>query len=597
MIMDLMYINNNILKVGGGGMINDIRSRIDVAAGRKKAELVLKNCRIVNVFSSEIIEGDIAIEGGKIAGIGKYEGHREIDMNWKYAAPGFIDSHVHIESAMVSPVQFAMEVVPRGTTTVIADPHEIANVRGLDGIKYILDSSEAIPLNVFIMLPSCVPATAFENSGAELNAKELKELINHNRVLGLGEAMNYPGVINGEEGILEKLNLAKGKIIDGHGPMISGTDLNAYVAGGIRTEHECSSVEEMLDRLRLGMYILIRQGTAAQNLKDLIRGITKENVRRCLFCTDDKHPDDILMNGHIDNNIRLAIKGGIDPIAAIQMATINAADCYKLRNIGGIAPGYRADIVIIDNLKDFNIEEVFKNGELVGHDKKALFDTNNFVQDYSKVSNTVKAQKISPKDLKMPLKADVVNVIRVLPHSILTKKAVRKVDTENGNFKINKNLDILKMAVIERHKGLGNIGLGLIEGFELKNGAIALTIAHDSHNLIVIGDNDEYMVKAANEVIDIGGGIVICSGGEIKGTLKLPIGGLMSNESMADVNKILHKMLEVAYTELKMNKEIDPFMTLAFMALPVIPEIKLTDMGLFDVESFSFMEICLTEAE
>lgn len=576
-------------------MINDIRSRIDVAAARKKAELVLKNCKIVNVFSSEIIEGDIAIDGGKIAGIGKYEGVKEIDMNWKYAAPGFIDSHVHIESSMVSPVQFASAIVPRGTTTIIADPHEIANVKGIDGIKYILDSSENIPLNVFIMLPSCVPSTVFENSGAVLNAQELKELINHNRVLGLGEAMNYPGVINAEEGMLQKLNLAKGKIIDGHGPMIKGTDLNAYVAGGIRTEHECSSVEEMIDRLRLGMYILMRQGTAAQNLKDLIRGVTRENMRRCLFCTDDKHPDDILKNGHIDNNIRLAIKDGIDPIAAIQMATINAAECYKLRNIGGIAPGYRADIVIIDNLKDFNIIEVFKSGKHVGQDKKALFDASAYAHDYSKVSDTVKAKKISIRDLDIPLKSDVVNVIRILPHSILTKKAVRKVDMENGSFKINKNLDILKMAVIERHRGIGNIGLGLIEGFELKNGAIALTIAHDSHNLIVIGDNDESMVMAANEVIDIGGGIAISSEGKIKGSLKLPIGGLMSNESMEDVNRILHKMLEVAYTELDMNEEIDPFMTLAFMALPVIPEIKLTDMGLFDVDSFSFMEICLPE--
>jgi adenine deaminase len=577
-------------------MINDIRARIDVAAGRKKAELVLKNCRIVNVFTSEIIEGDIAIEGGKIAGIGKYDGTKEIDMNFKYAAPGFIDSHVHIESSMVSPVQFACEIVPRGTTTIIADPHEIANVRGLDGIKYILDSSEEIPLNVFIMLPSCVPATAFENSGAVLNAKELRELIGHNRVLGLGEAMNYPGVINAEESILEKLFLAKGKIIDGHGPMIKGTDLNAYVAGGIRTEHECSTVEEMIDRLRLGMFILIRQGTAAQNLNDLIRGVNRDNIRRCLFCTDDKHPDDILQNGHIDNNIRLAIKNGIDPIAAIQMATINAAECYKLRNIGGIAPGYRADIVIIDNLKDFNIIEVFKSGKLVGKDKQALFDADAYSNDYSKVSNTVKAKKITAKDLDIPLKSDVVNVIRILPHSLLTKKAVRKVDTDNGSFKFNKNLDILKMAVIERHKGTGNIGLGLIEGFELKNGAIALTIAHDSHNLIVIGDNDESMVMAANEVIDIGGGIAICSNGEIKGSLRLPIGGLMSNETMKDVNKTLHSMLEVAYNELNMSKEIDPFMTLAFMALPVIPQIKLTDMGLFDVDSFSFMEICLTES-
>jgi adenine deaminase len=576
--------------------MSNIKARIDVAAGREKAELVLKNCRIVNVFSSEIIEGDIAIEGGKIAGIGNYDGKREIDMEWKYASPGFIDAHVHIESSMVSPVQFASAIVPRGTTTVIADPHEIANVRGLDGIWYILDSSEEIPLNVFIMLPSCVPSTQFENSGAVLNAPELKELMGHSRVLGLGEVMNYPGVINAEETIIEKLRLAKGKIIDGHGPIISGKELNAYVAGGIKTEHECSTVEEMQDRLRLGMHILIRQGTAAQNLKDLIRGVNRENMRRCLFCTDDKHPDDILQNGHIDNNIKLAIKDGIDPIAAIQMATINAAECYKLRNIGGIAPGYWADIVILDNLKDFNVLEVFKSGVQVGQNKKALFDANSYKNDYSKVSDTVNAEKICVEKLDIKIKSDVVNVIRVLPHSLLTKKAVRKVDTENGSFKFNKNLDILKMAVIERHKGTGNIGLALIEGFELKGGAIALTIAHDSHNLIVIGDNDKDMVLAANKVIEIGGGIAICTNGEVKGSLKLQIGGLMSIDSMEEVNHTLHKMLEVAYKELNMSREIDPFMTLAFMALPVIPEIKLTDMGLFDVNHFKFMEICVTES-
>jgi adenine deaminase len=575
--------------------MSNIKARIDVAAGREKAELVLKNCRLVNVFSSEIIEGDIAIEGGKIAGIGNYNGKKEIDMEWKYASPGFIDAHVHIESSMVSPVQFASAIVPRGTTTVIADPHEIANVRGLDGIWYILDSSEEIPLNVFIMLPSCVPSTQFENSGAILNAPELKELMGHPRVLGLGEAMNYPGVINADENIIEKLNLAKGKIIDGHGPIISGKDLNAYVAGGIRTEHECSTVEEMQDRLRLGMHILIRQGTAAQNLKELIRGVNKDNLRWCMFCTDDKHPDDILQNGHIDNNIRLAIKDGIDPIAAIQMATINAAECYKLRNIGGIAPGYRADIVILDNLKDFNVLEVFKSGVQVGKNKQPLFDASSYKNDYSKVSNTVNADKINIKKLDIKIKSDVVNVIRVLPHSLLTKKAVRKVDMENGSFKFNKNLDILKMAVIERHKGTGNIGLALIEGFELKGGAIALTIAHDSHNLIVIGDNDHDMVLAANQVIEIGGGIAICSNSEVKGSLKLQIGGLMSIDSMEEVNQTLHKMLEVAYKELNMNREIDPFMTLAFMALPVIPEIKLTDMGLFDVNNFKFMEICVTE--
>lgn len=574
-------------------MIEDIRKRIEVATGREQADLVLKNCRIINVFTSDVLEGDIAIANGKIAGIGNYNGKAEVDMNWKYAMPGFIDSHVHIESAMVSPVQFANAIVPRGTTTVIADPHEIANVKGLEGIQYMLDSSENIHLNVFIMLPSCVPATAFENSGAVLSANELSKFINHSRILGLGEVMNYPGIINSDGSMLEKILLAKGKIIDGHGPRMSGFDLNAYITAGIRTEHECSTIEEMNERLKLGMYILIREGTAAKNLKELIRGVTKQNVHRCLFCTDDKHPHDILQNGHIDNNVRLAIKYGLDPILAIRMATINAAECYKLRNIGAVAPGYRADIVITDDLEKLNILEVYKDGKLVGKNKQALFDDSIYEHDYSMVSNTVKASRICAEALKIKLDTDLVNVISTLPHSIITQKVVRKVDTENGFFKFNTNLDILKMAVIERHKGNGNIGLALIEGFELKGGAIALTIAHDSHNLIVIGDNDDSIVLAANKVIEIGGGIAIAGVDDIRGYLKLPIGGLMSDQSIEDVNEKLQTMLNVAYKQLKINSELDPFMTLAFMALPVIPEIKLTDMGLFDVNNFSFISIAL----
>lgn len=577
-----------------------LKSRIDVASNRKKAQLVLKNCKIVNVFTAEIIEGDIAIEDGVIAGIGSYQGEKEIDIKGMYAAPGFIDSHVHIESSMVSPLEFAREIVPRGTTTIIADPHEIANVCGIAGIQYILDSSEDLPLNVLIMLPSAVPASVFENSGSVLSAEELKELMAHSRVLGLGEAMNYPGVINADENILEKIVLASGKMIDGHGPMISGYDLNAYVAADIKTEHECSSTQEMFDRLRLGMYVLIRQGTAAQNLRELVGGINQNNLRRCLFCTDDKHPNDILSNGHIDHSIRLAINEGINPIAAIQMATINAADCYQLKNVGGIAPSYGADIVIIDNLEDFNVVEVFCKGELVARDKGAMFvKKSDDLADYSKVVDTVKVSPIALSDLNIALKSSRVHVIKVLAHSLLTKKTTHTVDIDpkTGHFKLCKNKDILKIAVIERHKGLGKIGLGLIEGFELKNGAIAQTIAHDSHNIIVIGDNDEDMVMAVNEVIAMGGGIVISSNKEIRGYLGLPIGGLMSSSTMKEVNKSLDKMLSFAYEELLVSRDIDPFMTLAFMALPVIPEIKLTDMGLVDVNKSTFIEICRSANE
>lgn len=576
-------------------MRSEIKQEIDLAYGRIKPELVLKNARIVNVFSHEIVEGDIAIHKGKIVGIGSYAGKDEIDLEGRFVAPGLIDGHVHIESSMVSPSQFARAVVPRGTTTVVADPHEIANVKGIEGIKYLLNASEGLPLNAYFMLPSCVPATSFETSGAKLLAEDLSELIDHERVLGLGELMSYPDVISGNEEIVDKIKLARehNKLIDGHGPEIKDKELNAYVAAGVLTEHECSTVEEMINRLRLGMYILIRQGSAARNLKELVRGLKRENMRRCLFCTDDKHPEDILLTGHIDNNVRLAIKNGIDPISAIQMATINAAECYKLKNIGAIAPGYNADLIVVDDLKDFNILQVYKDGKLVGRNQKPLFDVKDY--DTSNVTDTVRITEVSKDDLRIKLNKDIANVIRLLPHSLVTQKVVRKVEVENGEFKINKNLDILKLAVIERHNATGNVGLGLVEDFKLKDGAIALTIAHDSHNLIAIGDNDEDMLLAINEVAKVGGGIAIASKGNIKKSLKLPIAGIMSDESMEDVNKKLAEMLNIAYEQLGVNKEIDPFMTLSFLALPVIPEIKVTDRGLFDVSRFDFVDISVGE--
>ncbi|WP_202707138.1 adenine deaminase [Sporosalibacterium faouarense] len=567
----------------------EIKKKIDLAAGRNEPELVLKNAKIVNVFSHEIIQGDVAINEGKIVGIGEYKSENEIDMEGKYIAPGLIDGHVHIESSMVAPPQFARTVVPRGTTTIIADPHEIANVLGMEGIRYMIDTSEGLPMNIFFMLPSCVPATSFEHSGAILGADKLEELINHDRVLGLGELMDYPSVIAGNEDTIQKIEIAKNKIIDGHGPDISGKNLNAYVIAGVETEHECSTVEEMINRLRLGMYILIREGSAARNLETLIRAVNQENSRRCLFCTDDKHPEDILEKGHIDYNVRLAVKNGVDPITAIQMGTINAAECYGLKNIGAIAPGYDADIIVFDNLKEFNILEVFKKGQKVAEDQKALFEVKEI--DNSNVVDTVRIKEISKEDLELSITSDVVNVIRLLPHSLVTEKVVRKVENENGKFKYHKNLDILKMAVIERHNATCNIGLGLVEDFKLKGGAIASTIAHDSHNIIVIGDNDEDMLAAINEVSRVGGGITICSGGKPVKTLPLPIAGLISKNSMEDVDSELKEMLNIAYNQLGVSEKIDPFMTLAFLALPVIPDIKVTDKGLFDVTKFDFIDI------
>ncbi|MDK2917702.1 MAG: adenine deaminase [Candidatus Petromonas sp.] len=572
--------------------LTDIKKRIDVAAGRKKADLVLKNAKIVNVFTEEIIEGDVAITGKNIVGIGRYEGEREVDIEGKYIVPGLIDGHVHIESSMVSPGEFAKAIVPHGTTTIIADPHEIANVCGIDGIEYILEESRNIPLDVFVMLPSCVPATSFENSGAKLLAKDLGKLIDNEWVLGLGEVMDYPAVIAGNDKILDKIKVAETKIKDGHGPGITGKDLNAYVVSGIKTEHECTTMEEMIERLRLGMYIQIREGSAARNLEALIRGVNRANLRRILFCTDDRHPEDILVSGHIDNNVRLAIKNGIDPILAIKIATLNGAECYGLHDRGAVAPGYIADLIVVDDINTFNIERVYKNGKLVAQKGKAMFHIN--AKTNSKILNTIKLKKITDDMLKIRMKTDIANVIKLMPHSLVTKKAVRKVEVEDGYFKYHHKLDILKLVVVERHRGTGNIGLGLVEDFGLKGGAIASTVAHDSHNLIIVGDNDEDILLAIEEIKRIDGGISICSKGKVVKSLSLPIGGLMSDKSLEEVDLELKEMQKIAY-EMGVNKEIDPFMTLSFLALPVIPEIKLTDMGLFDVNEFDFMDICVND--
>lgn len=568
---------------------------IEIAKGDKKAKLVLKNANIVNVFTNEILPGDVAIDHGEIVGIGKYSGDQEIDLGGKYLSPGFIDTHVHIESSKVTPGQFARAVLPKGVTTIIADPHEIANVKGIEGIRYIIEESENLPLEVYMMLPSCVPCTPFENSGAILEAEDLEKLIDEKRVLGLGEMMDYTGVIDRNEKAIKKLSMAqkKGKIIDGHGPLLSGKELNAYVVAGVKTEHECSTVEEMVERLRLGMYIHIREGSAAKNLKELMKAVNKDNLRRILFCTDDKESSELLKNGSIDHNIRLAIRAGVDPIDCIKIASLNAAEAYGLKKLGAIAPGYQADLVVIEDLEKLHIQGVYKKGKLVAQDGKALFSISLMVN--SNMKNTVNIGKITKEDLKIPLKNKRVNMIKILPHSLITEKVIRDLDNnivgEKGE--LIQGRDIQKVAVIERHKGTGNIGLALVEGFGLKNGAIASTVAHDSHNLIVIGDHDEDMLLAIEELKKVGGGITIISKGKILETLSLSVGGLMSQEPLEKVDEKLDKMLKIAHDILKIREDIQPFMTLSFMALPVIPSLKITDQGLFDVEKFEFIDLSI----
>ena len=567
-----------------------VKNLILKARGVEKSDLVLKNCKIINVFSNEIIEGDVAIDKGYIVGIGQYEGEKEIDLSGRYLSPGFIDGHVHIESSMSSPSQFARVIVPRGVTSIIADPHEIANVKGIEGIKYIIEDSKRVPLDVYVMLPSCVPATNFENAGAILEAQDLKELMDEETVLGLGEMMNYPGVIFLDEKVIEKLVLFKDRVKDGHGPMIDGKDLNAYVAAGIMTEHECSTAEEVLNRLRLGMYILLREGSAARDLRNIIKVVNKDNLRRFLFCTDDKHPEDLINEGTIDYNIKLAIREGIEPIDAIKMATLNAAECYGLKEKGAIAPGYIADLVVIDNLEDFNIVKVFKNGKLVAENNQALFDTT--IHLPKNMVDSVRIRDVKVEDLQIPMKSNKANIIGVVENSIVTEKIVDEVNLVNGYFDYS-NDDILKLVVVERHFATGNIGVGLIKNFKLKNGAIGSTVGHDSHNMIVVGDNDEDILAAIKELEIIGGGLTMVSRGKVLKSLPLEIAGIMTSRPIEETNRILKEMIDLSHKELKVNENIDPFMTLSFMALPVIPKLKLTDMGLFDVEKFEFIDISL----
>lgn len=569
--------------------MENLRKIIDIASKKEDADLVLKNGNIINVFTNEIINADIAISDNKIAAIGSYNGKEEIDCTNKYISPSFIDSHVHLESSMVNPKEFAKAVLKRGTTCAISDPHEIANVCGLDGIKYILDSLKNSSFDLYMMLPSCVPATNFENSGANLDAKELEKLIDYENVIGLGEVMDYMAIINKENHLIEKLDLFKNKIIDGHGPISDISHLNAYIATGIKTDHECSKEEELINRVRLGMYVQIREGSAAKDLKNLIKAVNKNNISRILFCTDDRHPNDIINEGHIDNNVKMAIKEGIDPIDAIKMASINICNCYNIKNKGAIAPSYNANLLIIDNLKDFNIEKVIKDGKLIVDNLNNIYDFKfNDIND-EKVRNKINIANLNLSDLNLKTKNNNITGIQLIPNSILTKKINIKIQNKDGIYIKSNEDDILKIAVIERHSDKNNIGISLVKGFGLKNGAIASTIAHDSHNLIVIGDNDTDMLNCINHIKKIGGGICISSNNEIKKSLTLDIAGLVSSKTLEEVDIILEDMLNYAY-KLGVYKDIEPFMTLGFLALPVIPEIRITDIGTFDVLNYKFIK-------
>lgn len=554
---------------------------IAVAAGREKADLVLKNAKYLNVFSNEFLSGDIAVANGLIAGVGKYDGKTEIDVSGKLVLPGFIDAHIHLESSMVTPAEFAKAVVAHGTTTVITDPHEITNVMGIDGVEYMIQASQNLPIDVHFMMPSCVPATEIDESGAELDCKDIDLYLDNKKALGLAEMMNYVGVINGDKNVLSKIvtSQAHHKKIDGHAPELSGNDLNAYIAAGVYSDHECSTFENALEKLRKGQFIMIREGTAAHNLKALMPLLTQQYYSRCMFATDDKHPSDLLYGGHIDYIVKQALKNGADPIVALKTATHHAARYFLLNNKGAIASGYLADIVVVDNLEDFNVETVFKSGKLVFDGEVKDFSAPTVDEKLAeKCFDTFHLDSVTPSSFKVDGKLGLIGLVG---GELLTRNlgTADKIDVEN---------DILKIACIERHKGTNHIGVGYVKGYSLKSGAVATSVAHDSHNIITVGCNDDDIAVAVNAIKDSKGGIAVVENGKIKALLELPIAGLMSDEPLTTVNEKLENAKSSAY-ELGADKSIDPFMTLSFLSLPVIPSLRITTKGVFDAENWKML--------
>lgn len=554
---------------------------VRVAAGMEKADLVLKNATYLNVFSNEFCFGDIAVAEGLIVGMGQYEGIQEYDMSDRIVLPGFIDAHIHLESTLVSPAEFARAVLRHGTTTVIVDPHEIANVMGTQGIDYMLAACEGLPIDVHFMLPSCVPATPQDESGAVLDWQSLDPYFEHKRVLGLAEMMNYVGVANADADPIGKIVLsqARHKKIDGHAPGLSGKALNAYVAAGVYSDHECSTLENALEKLRLGQFIMIREGTAARNLRALLPLLNQQRMDRCMFCTDDKHPGDLLHGGHIDYIIRSAISMGVDPVVATKVASHSAARYFLLNNKGAIAPGYLADFAVIDNFRDFRVRQVFKKGRLVCDGDALPFDAPIIAEELeNRARDTFHVAPVSEGTFRVDRPLGVIGLV---PGEILSRDAGKAETADPEN-------DLLKMAVVERHHATGHVGLGFIRGYGLKRGAVATSVAHDSHNIICVGATDADMAFAVNRVVENRGGIVVVLNGEVVAELALPIAGLISDQPLGEVDRLLEAAKSAAH-RLGVSTGIDPFMTLSFMSLPVIPELRLTTRGMFDVAAQQYI--------
>jgi len=560
---------------------------ISVARGDSPADLLLKNARIINTFIGAIEEGDVAIYDGRIAGVGKYQQAKEvIDLKGSYLAPGLINGHTHIESSMLHPVQYAQAVVPRGTSTLITDLHEIANVAGFEGIEFVMNWARKLPLDMFFMAPSCVPATHMETSGAEFDAQDIKSVLRRQGVIGLGEMMNFPGVIGGMEQVLSKVVVAQDRVIDGHAPGVGGKELNAYMAGGIYSDHETTTLEEGREKLGRGMHLMIREGSSEKNLDTLLPLIDDRTYKRCLFVVDDRSCYDLLHEGDIDAVVRKAIQRGLEPVRAIQLATINTAEYFRLYDRGGIAPGYVADLITIVDISRLEIDRVFYRGRLVAEEGKPLYVSPDILA--SELSGTVNVKPFDIKALELKIGGESFPVIEVVPDQIITKKRIEKVKIKDGVVVPDIERDILKLVVMERHKASGNVGLGLVKGFGLKRGALASSIAHDSHNIIAVGTSDLDIFTAIKEVEKMHGGLVVCSEGEVSMVLPLPVAGLLSPEPLeAVVDKF--ENLERTVEGLG-DIPPAPFALLSFMALPVIPELRLTDLGLVDVLAFKLLE-------
>ena len=566
-----------------------LKEKIRIASGEGKADLLIKNGRVVDVFSGEIEKKDVAILGDTIVGFGDYPARKILDVKGDFLCPGFIDGHVHIESSMVTLPEFARAVLPNGTTSVVIDPHEIANVLGQEGVRFMAKSATGAPLNVFIMIPSCVPATPMETSGAVLRANDLKPLLKEPWAIGLAEMMNFPGVIFRDPEVLKKIEMAKGKRIDGHAPSLSGKGLSAYLTAGIRSDHECTTLKEAKEKLKNGMWIMIREGTTARNLKDLLPLVTPKNSRRFLFVTDDRHPKELLEEGHINSMVKQAIHWGLDPILAIQMASLNAAEYFRLDDLGAIAPGYRADIVTFDHLSRFQIKKVFKDGVLVAEDGKILLPSMARTTLSSPLRRKLRIKAMKREDLLLRSDQPLAKVIQLIPGQIVTKKVMKKVVLKDGVAYPNLKEDVIKIIVVERHRATGNMGIGFVQGFGLKKGAIGSTVAHDSHNLVIVGTNDLDILKTIEVIQSMRGGLAAVSDGKALASLPLPIAGLMAEVSVAEVNKRLENLLRAARS---LGCTIpDPFMVLSFLSLPVIPELKITDKGLVDVNKFKIVPL------